>query len=269
MLHSPALATPAEWSLVHELVQSDSWVMEQKLDGHRILLTEEGRGHSVALSRDGSAYTKELPRAMREFRFPPGEWQLDGELVGKTYWVFDIVQASGPLYNMDLPYRHAMLDLFFDATKPPFRRVPQAITTEEKARLVEMVIAQGLEGIVAKKADSVYPAGRSRAWLKFKQVSTADVIVTSVHDDGKESAAFAALDLENNRIVDLGRCSLIGKPAVSPGNVIEVRYLYVGANGHLYQPTLLRKRDDKPMHQCTTDQLRHVNKAVLASLTKE
>ena len=58
----------------------------------------------------------------------------------------------------------------------------------------------------------------------------------------------------------------VSDSAIKVGDVLEVRYLYTGANGRLYQPTILRKRDDKAMQECLTSQLKHVNKEVLDAL---
>ena len=66
-----------------------------------------------------------------------------------------------------------------------------------------------------------------------------------------------------------GHASLIGKQkqdAISEGDVLEVKYLYVGANGRLYQTRIVRKRDDKPAQECTDAQLVHVNKTVMEKL---
>jgi hypothetical protein len=102
--------------------------------------------------------------------------------------------------------------------------------------------------------------------LKAKFVVTADVIVLAVGDDGKESCTLGMVD--GNTVVEIGRCSLIGKPYVKPGDIIEVAYLY--ANNckapRLYQPRLYRVRDDKTPPECTIDQLKFTNKSVMEAL---
>ena len=55
-------------------------------------------------------------------------------------------------------------------------------------------------------------------------------------------------------ILPVGRCSVIGKPHVEPGDVIEVAYLYRAATGGLIQPRMTRIRHDKSPRECGIDQ---------------
>lgn len=127
--------------------------------------------------------------------------------------------------------------------------------------------SRGLEGVILKRADSRYDRGnRSPNWLKAKFVVTAEVVVLAVRDDGKESASLGMVS--GSKVIEVGRCSLIGKPNVIPGDVVEVRYLYAlnPARPRLYQPTLLRVRTDKSVEECTLDQLRFTNKTVMEAI---
>src|SRR5205814_8918833 len=61
--------------------------------------------------------------------------------------------------------------------------------------LYEQVVNMGLEGIVAKKADAPYRAGRSPNWLKIRADRTdAFVVVGFTRPKGSRSG-FGALDL--------------------------------------------------------------------------
>ncbi len=160
----------------------------------------------------------------------------------------------------------------------PFKLVPQAKTRAEKIALSEKALASNFEGLIIKDETSPYRSGaRTEEWMKVKFVTTADCIVTGVRTDGKESVDLGLVEETVTTgiagilrtIVPVGRASLIGKEkkgAISEGDVLEVRYLYTGAGGRLYQPTILRKRTDKPMHECTVEQLKHVCKDVLETL---
>ncbi len=267
-LLTPMLAASISFDALQHFVNNDQWVIEQKLDGHRILLSATDGKPPVAITRNGSLYTRPLPEAIRKYAMPSGTWTLDGELVGSTFWVFDLLEAStSSLLSRPLVDRRVMLEnLPRILPNHPFKLVPQASTREEKQALVGLAVKRNYEGVIVKNATSAYlPGGRHQSvWAKAKLVTTADVVVVGVHDDGKESARLALWD--NGAFVDVGRCSLIGKPAVVVGDVVEVRYLYTGANGRLYQPTLLRVRTDKSPRECTPDQLKWVNKDVLEAL---
>jgi len=274
----PQLAESVDFDRLADLITDDHWVAEQKLDGNRILIKSPGRNMPPTLiTRNGTIYTKKVPQAIQDFRFPEGEWAIDGELVGNTFYAFDLPQhpalnegVAGQLWA-----RRAALEALLSAIRHPFKLVPQAASTQDKLRLAEAAYRKNLEGLVIKRADSPYRSGgRTAEWLKLKFVSTADCVVLDVRDDGKESVRLglwseSLADNPHATLQEVGRSSLIGKEkrgVIAKGDVIEVRYLYTGANGRLYQPTILRKRDDKKVVECTTDQLKHVCKEVLEAL---
>lgn len=276
----PQLAKSTEVTSLEHFIKDDSWVMEQKLDGHRILLISPGMDMPpTAITRNGSVYTRKLPKAVQDFRFPEGDWAIDGELVGNTFWVFDLpdtpLQRLQPDTPVSLAGRRAMLEALLGNIEHPFKLVPQAKTPDEKIKLAGKALEECFEGLLLKKVLSPYRSGgRTEEWLKLKFVATADCVVTGVRTDGKDSVDLGMYTADPNlhpdgRLVEVGRASLIGKEkngAVSPGDVLEVRYLYCGAGGRLFQPTILHKRTDKIPVECTTDQLKHVNKEVLEAL---
>lgn len=275
----PQLAKQTEVTSLERFINNDTWVLEQKLDGHRLLLLSPGGDHPpTALTRSGTPYTRKLPKAIQNFRFPTvggevipaGEWVLDGELVDGIFWCFDLPRFPSAPLDMPLHLRRAALEMLLGQIEHPFKLVPQAKTAAEKIDLADRALTNNFEGLLLKQVNAPYRSGgRTEEWLKVKFVKTADVIVTGVRDDGKESVRYCVVDSATGNPLEIGRASLIGKEksgAINIGDVIEVRYLYVGADGRLYQPTVLRKRFDKFPHECTTDQLQHVNKAVLEAL---
>lgn len=264
------LANEADISQAGTFITDPRFVGEQKLDGDRILFACEEDGRQRAYTRAGTEYTKRLPEALTKWRPPPGRWVFDGELVAGTYWLFDV--PNTPLDNLHtrltLHERRALLETLLGSIDHPFRLVPQARTFQEKMALAERAVAENFEGLVFKRIDAKYLPGRSDKWIKVKFVTTVDCEVTGVRDDGKESVALSIYD-EHGRKREIGRASLLGKEKhyeINVGDVVEVRYLYVGANGRLYQPRIVRKRPDKRPDECLDAQLRHVNKRVLEAL---
>lgn len=74
--------------------------------------------------------------------------------------------------------------------------------------MLEKVRALGLEGVIAKRNDSVYVTGRSKSWLKFKNVHRITAIAIG-YEPGEGSrehfgAMFLAL-VDNGQIVQVGR----------------------------------------------------------------
>jgi ATP-dependent DNA ligase len=269
-LLSPQLATPIELNAIGKYVVGDDWVLEQKLDGHRLMLLTPGADlPPAAITRNGTRYTRQLPLAVRKVRFPDDLMvALDGELIGGEYWVFDVLHADGSLNQRPLSERRAILETLLDTFEHPFKLVPQARTAAEKERLLLMAAAQNLEGVIAKRKDSPYrPGQRSTEWVKAKFVATADAVVLSVRDDGKESARLGICVDNGTRWLEVGRCSLLGKPNVEPGAVVEIRYLYVPdrASPRLFQPHLLRVRTDKTILECDGSDFKYASKTVLTS----
>src|SRR5256884_580144 len=156
--------------------------------------------------------------------------------------------------------------------------------------LYEQVVKMGLEGIVAKKADSPYRAGRSPNWLKIRADRADDFVVVGFTRPKGSRSGFGALDLgasENGKLVYAGRVgsgftaaqlkevsaalergvrptpAFTGPVPQDPGHtwveptlVVEVRYKEWTDEGLLRQPVFLRFRDDKKPEDCVIDRAR-------------
>lgn len=273
----PMLADSIDPTNLDRLVQDPEFVMEQKLDGHRVILRIQDGLSPLAVTRNGNPYTKGLPKDLFD-GFPEGRWVLDGEWIAPhsggdgIYWVFDMLDANGLISDrMPLLQRRCILETFMAAmNNPKIRLVPQAKTSEEKRALVDRCRWMGAEGVMAKHRKGLYrPGARSKDMWKAKFVETADVVVLALRDDGKDSVRLGAYDANGLDVIDVGRASLIGKEKKGEfkvGDVLEVRYLYMGAGNRLFQPTILKKRTDKRAEECSIKQFKHVSKTVLASL---
>lgn len=252
------------------LLNNDDWWAEQKLDGHRVLMIIEN-GVAYPYNRKGEPFKGVMnDRIRRDFAHPrwAGEWILDGEALDDQYHVFDIVMIAGnSVTNVAYEQRRGYLDQIFAAWNPQWTHLVRTHkTTEEKTLLSDRVSATGGEGLMFKRKNLLYlPGKRSSSMLKWKFVKTCDAFVTEVGREGKSSIALGLYD--NGKIVDVGACTMSdGNLAkIRVGDVCEIRYLYCGAGGRLYQPAFIRTRTDKDMIDCGTDQLSHVNKAVVST----
>lgn len=273
MMISPMLASEVPLTAVGRYVVDDGCVMEQKIDGHRVMLIRPGTDRMIAVGRNGP-YTHRLPTAVQKWRLPAGipenhlltSMVLDGELLHGEFWAFDLLDANGTMNEWMLEDRRRVLETLAPLTGP-FHIVPQARTEQEKTELLMRAASENLEGVMLKRADSIYRCGRrTDAWLKAKFVATADLVVTGIRVDGKASVDVGFV--EGDTVRTIGRCSLIGKPPVRVGDVVEVRYLYVldRDSPRLFQPVLLRVRTDKAAAECTGADLKYANKRVLSSL---
>jgi bifunctional non-homologous end joining protein LigD len=189
----PASLAPMHAELADAAFDDPDWMWEPKLDGYRALAFIDGEG--VALrSRRGLDLAADFPRLIAELRSQAGATMvLDGEIVafdasGKPsfnalqnrapqviYYCFDLLHFAG----IDLrkaPYADRRRYLAQCLLPSPAVQLVHA--AEAGTELAAAALASGLEGVVGKRKDSRYEAGRrSRAWLKVKATRSADFVV--------------------------------------------------------------------------------------------
>lgn len=262
------LARSLDLATVETYLTDDNWFAQQKLDGHRILITVTD-GKVRALNREGVQRSNPVPRKILEqFQCFPGEWCFDGELMTTgELWLFDLPTAAGRV-TPDNPFsfRYAVLERFMAGghwpTDPCVRLLPVSRGTAAKRALFAELRDRGAEGLMFRHVEGRYRAGkRSDMTLKAKFTKTADVVVHEVRPEGRNNCTFRLFD--NGVLVPAGSCSLEARPDVKPGDVIEVRYLYASDEGLLYQPTMLRIRKDKSPGECTVDQLQYTDRTIM------
>jgi len=164
------------------------WAYELKLDGYRAIATKTN-GAVRLWSRNGHSFNARYPAIVRGLAKLPEDTVVDGEVVALdaegrpsfnalqnvdssaslVYYVFDVIVLRGrDLTKETLDARRALLE----AKVLPSLAEPVRYTGELKASLSDLlasVQAYGLEGLVAKRRDSRYEAGRrSGAWLKMR-----------------------------------------------------------------------------------------------------
>ena len=93
---------------------------------------------------------------------------------------FDVLHLDG-IDLLDEPSGNRLSAL--DAIVPSSQRVDRLITSDAEAaqRFLEVTLAAGHEGVMAKSLTAPYEAGRRGAgWLKVKPVHTLDLVVLAV-----------------------------------------------------------------------------------------
>jgi len=172
---------------VSKLPDGPQWVYEIKLDGYRAeaIRTVEG----VAFySRNGKSLNRKFPYIVEALSDLPADTVVDGELVALDdsgrpefnrlqnysgaaehirYFVFDvIVLKARDLTRLQFSERRKLL------ASLPFTNQRIAISkylSVSAETMLAAVKAQGLEGVVAKRLDSLYESGkRTGAWVKFR-----------------------------------------------------------------------------------------------------
>jgi bifunctional non-homologous end joining protein LigD len=299
------------WAKLGQLpADEDAFAYEIKWDGIRAVARLD-RGHIDLTGRNGTDYRPRYPE-LRPLGAALGSTRaiLDGEIVafdehGKpsferlqsrmhltgqaavkrrakelpvTYVAFDLLWLDGHR-TTGLPYadrRRLLAGLELDG---PSWRAP-AHHEGDGGALLEATREQGLEGVVAKRLDSIYePGRRSGAWIKVKNVLRQEVVVggwspgeggrsatlgalcAGVHDDdgelryvGKVGSGFTAetLELVTAKLAALrrdgspfsGRQPPRGTVFVDPELVAEVEFREWTRTGTLRAPVFKGLRDD-------------------------
>lgn len=259
-MDAPMLAQTVAADDLDSLLADERWGCQNKLDGERVLI-EVVDGHVTARNRSGA----EKVRNISADHLAPftslieGRWEFDGELVGRTLWLFDMPCAGG-FFAADTPFEDrykALLAVFGapGAHSENFGVVATVTGETAKRQLLADVEADHREGIMFRDMKAPYEhAMRSSGLRKHKLVKDADVVVAAVNTT-KQSVDVAVYNT-NGHLQTVGAVSTIGKGTVEVGDVVTVRYLYVVDEEHprLFQPRIVTVREDKLPEYCTIDQ---------------
>ncbi len=161
----PDLAGPAPWIAAHEAI----------LDGEVVALDAEGRP-SFSLLQERTGLRGLEVATGRRARETPRMSPEERAAIPLVYCVFDLLHVDGrSLLAVPLHERKALLERLLRSD--PRVRYASHVDGDGRAFL-EAARAQELEGVVAKRRDSVYePGRRTRTWLKVKLRREQEVVV--------------------------------------------------------------------------------------------
>jgi ATP-dependent DNA ligase len=251
----------AELEDAERYITDSAWVMQQKLDGVRLMahrvsggVDYNGAGGGPVTFAAAAQWFEAIHPTL--MRLPVGT-VLDGELMIETgdYWVFDLpvlpkMVGTGTIQRRRREVLEHLIGLLGDNK---IQVVPEARTLDEKGKLLGRCYAAGAEGVVAKRHDAIYVEGRTNVVMKLKFVKTVDCVVLDRNTGGVENAELGMY--RDGTLVQVGACSMLGKPDAKVGQVIEVMCLYATAGNWLYQPRMLRIREDKTSFECEFQQV--------------
>ncbi|HWP57872.1 MAG TPA: non-homologous end-joining DNA ligase [Candidatus Acidoferrales bacterium] len=178
MLAKPVGALPED---------AERWLYEIKLDGYRCLAARDENGVTL-FSRNRKLLNGRFPVIARALeKLDPGVF-IDGEIVAldksgrPSFTLLQNYRAPAELYFYAfdlLAYRHRSLlqvplekrrDLLETMIAPHLDRIRLSETfASTAAEIVRAARQLGLEGVIAKRRDSLYePGQRSGAWVKYR-----------------------------------------------------------------------------------------------------
>jgi bifunctional non-homologous end joining protein LigD len=216
----PVEYTPMLATLGDVIPQGPGWLFEVKWDGYRAI-ARVSQGKATLTSRNGNDLTERFSTVAREVAkaLKTPACVLDGEVCaldqqgrssfsamqqGKpgtplVYYVFDLLELEGvPLVDLPLIERRLRLEALLDRRN---RTVRLSAAFDDGEALFEAADKQGLEGIVAKRADSRYAAGkRTRDWLKLKTHGRQEFIIAGyTKGQGRRAGTLGSLILAVRR----------------------------------------------------------------------
>jgi len=216
----PAWVDPELATLTSERFSTPDWIYERKLDGERCLAFRGPDGVRL-MSRNEHEITTTFPEVAAAVDAQGhGELIIDGEIVAfdgpqtrfellqhrlglahpsqellrsvpVSYYVFDVMYAEGEdVRQLPLRSRKEVLARSLDF-RDPLRFTGHRDGDGEP--FWEQACRDGWEGLIAKRADAPYEAGRNRDWLKFKCLNGQEFVIGGFTDPQRSRVGFGAL----------------------------------------------------------------------------
>jgi DNA ligase D-like protein (predicted ligase) len=181
---------------VAQIPEGKEWTYEIKFDGYR-LEAVKGRSAVTLYSRQGKDLTRQFPSIALALKDLPAMTVLDGEVValdeaGRSdfgllqnyrsaearihYYVFDALLHKGKdLTARPLEARRAILP----KVTPQNNQVSLSpVERGSASEILGFVRQHALEGVIAKRADSIYePGKRSGLWTKTRIITGQEFVV--------------------------------------------------------------------------------------------
>ncbi len=279
-----------------------NWLFEMKLDGYRAI-AETGKRKLLLYSRNGLSLKEKYPTIVTALEKISHHVILDGEIVllnkkhkpdfqklqnyaenvqnPLIYYVFDILSFEGHnLEKIPLMERKKLLKTLLKKTGI-VRYCDHSLQFGKE--FFKKIRASDLEGMVAKKKDSLYHPGiRSREWLKIKYHKSQEAVICGFTAPKGSRIKFGSLllgEYEKGRLQYIGHAgtgftdeTLVGlmnqmKPLITshspfdtlvkannpvtwliPRLVCEVAYTEITRDGILRHPVFKGLRPEKSSH---------------------
>jgi DNA ligase D-like protein (predicted ligase) len=194
--------------LTDERFDDPEWIYERKLDGIRTIAIRDGGKVKLQSRNDLDLGFSAIAEAVAEQK---GRFAIDGEVVALvgdqtsfeqlarrghdtvplTYYVFDILWIDGEdVRSKPLRERKQLLKDTIDF-HDPLRFTEHR--NEGGVAYFQEACRKGWEGVIAKRADSVYTATRSRDWLKFKCEHGQELVIGGFTPPKGSRVEFGAL----------------------------------------------------------------------------
>jgi len=216
----PAFRKPQLATLVDHVPSGGQWIHEIKFDGYRALIAAAGDRVKI-FTRSGLDWTDRftpLAKAVAALDLPGA--LIDGEIVspdadgnpsfsalqkaikgeggGFEFFSFDLLAFDGEdLAGLGTVERKARLAAILPDDDPVLHYADHVVGAGEK--LFAAMCKAGQEGIVSKRADAPYRAGRGTSWLKVKCTRRQEFVIIGWSPSDAAGRPFRSLLLGQHR----------------------------------------------------------------------
>ena len=310
----PPVAKPQLATLVDAVPVGNDWLHEIKFDGYRALVAVAGDKVRVS-TRNGLDWTDKfgpLVGAIAALDLPPA--LIDGEIVALGpdgnpsfsalqavlkrghgaqredtpfhFFAFDLLALEGKdMKPLPLIERKERLEALLKNAAPPVQVADHVIGAGEA--LYRSLCGAGQEGIIAKRVDAPYRAGRTKSWVKVKCTRRQEFIIIGHVASSAKGRPFKSLLLaqrDGKALVykgkvgtgfdtdmmagladamapietatppaDVPRTDARGATWVKPKLVAEIAFAEFTADGRVRHASFLGLRIDKAARQVTPE----------------
>jgi ATP-dependent DNA ligase len=205
---SPKFVEPMLLLKTNQLPEGEEWAYQLKLDGYRAIALK-AKGRVELRSRNDKDFGGRFGAIVSALQKLPDDTMIDGEVVAMdeegrpsfsllqnygsshaplVYFVFDLLMIRGKnMMAEPLSKRRQVLrEKVLARLEEQIRFSPDLEAT--LSDLIASVKAQGFEGLVAKRRDSMYEVGqRSGAWQKMRVNQGQELVIGGYTPSNKTS----------------------------------------------------------------------------------
>ncbi len=306
-MREPAWTDPMLATLTDKPFSDDDWYFERKLDGERCLAFKTDDDLRM-MSRNEKELNEEYPELVRALARQKGRLVVDGEIVAFKDGVSSFAQLQNRMHLKDpneikerrkaVPVFYYLFDILYyngyDTTHLELKDRKELLLhaveflgplrysehrRKEGEKFFKESCKEGLEGLVAKRIDSIYVGRRSEDWLKFKCLHEQEFVVGAYTDPQGSRTVLGALLLGYHEDHELRYAGKVGtgfsretlrmldakltkvrtdknpfddfSPSsehihwIKPELIAEIRFSRWTKDGRLRHPVYLGLRDDK------------------------